>query len=88
MTGSGCLSRVLGPIFVTYIYTEYGTIVTFGFTTIMMAACLLWLLYFNKRLIPEEITKESNVEEGEELQDITNFDTVPLNDEKDNISVK
>lgn len=88
MTGSGCLSRVMGPIFVTYIYTEYGTIVTFGFTTVMMAVCLLWLLYFNKRLIPEEITKESNVEEGEELQDITNFDTVPLNDEKDHISVK
>lgn len=79
MTGSGCLSRVLGPVFVTYIYTEFGTIVTFAFTTVMMAACLVWLLYFSRRLIPQEIV-QMNEEEGEELHNISNFESVELDD--------
>lgn len=77
MTGSGCLSRVLGPVFVTYIYTEFGTIVTFAFTTVMMAACLVWLLYFSRRLIPQEIV-QTEEGEGEELQNISNFESVEL----------
>ncbi|XP_064212479.1 major facilitator superfamily domain-containing protein 8 [Tribolium castaneum] len=77
MTGSGCLSRVMGPVFVTYIYEEFGTIWTFGLTTVMMVICLFWLLYFNKTLIPVEI---QTVPEGEELKDINDLVTIPLND--------
>lgn len=79
LTGSGCLSRVLGPVFVTYIYTEYGTIVTFGLTTLMMVACLLWLLVFNKRLVAQEVV----VENGQELKEVAAFENVPLRDDVD-----
>lgn len=54
MTGSGCMSRVMGPIFVTYIYTQFGTVWTFGLTTVMMIVSLLWLCFFAKRLMPTE----------------------------------
>lgn len=45
MTGAGCLSRVLGPVFVGSIYTRLGTYWTFGFTSIMMLLAMFWLLY-------------------------------------------
>lgn len=54
MTGSGCLSRVLGPVFVTYVYQEYGTVWTFGMTSVMMAISLVWLWYFEASLEPQE----------------------------------
>ncbi|KAL1491732.1 hypothetical protein ABEB36_012286 [Hypothenemus hampei] len=54
MTGAGCLSRIMGPVFVTYIYQTYGTIWTFGLTAIMMVVGLLWLLYFRRRLEPHD----------------------------------
>uniref|UniRef100_A0A1B6CLX1 Major facilitator superfamily (MFS) profile domain-containing protein n=2 Tax=Clastoptera arizonana TaxID=38151 RepID=A0A1B6CLX1_9HEMI len=50
MTGSGCLSRVLGPVFVSLIYTHYGTIWTFGMTTLMMVGAMVWLRLFLKRI--------------------------------------
>lgn len=79
MTGSGCLSRVLGPVFITYIYAEYGTILTFGLTLVMMAATMLWMLYFSKRLIPQEIVNNQDVE-GQELKDVSGYETVPLDE--------
>ncbi|KAJ8921577.1 hypothetical protein NQ315_010482 [Exocentrus adspersus] len=81
MTGSGCLSRVMGPVFVTYIYEEYGTIWTFGLTTVMMAICLIWLLCFQKYLNPVEITLR-NEEEGQELRAGTNFVSVNLEEDE------
>lgn len=44
ITGSGCLSRVFGPVFVGSIYTRLGTYWTFGITSIMMLASMIWLL--------------------------------------------
>ncbi|XP_055705303.1 major facilitator superfamily domain-containing protein 8 isoform X2 [Phlebotomus papatasi] len=55
MTGSGCLSRVLGPVFVGYIYTRLGTYWTFGVTTVMMAVAMVWLCMFCDRLVPPEL---------------------------------
>ncbi|CAD7005944.1 unnamed protein product [Ceratitis capitata] len=52
MTGAGCLSRVLGPVFVGVIYTRYGTYWTFGFTSVMMFIAMIWLLLSKNRLIP------------------------------------
>lgn len=46
ITGSGCLSRIMGPVCVGYVYTRHGTYATFGFTTVMMIVALLWLLVF------------------------------------------
>lgn len=51
MTGSGCLSRVMGPVFVGYIYTRLGTIWTFSVNTVMMLACMIWLWIFRNRLV-------------------------------------
>lgn len=50
ITGSGCFSRVIGPIFVVYIYTHYGTIWTFSSTAVMMAVSMIWLHIFSRRL--------------------------------------
>lgn len=65
MTGAGCLSRVMGPVFVTHIYEEYGTVWTFGMTSVMMAASLLWLWYFQERLEPKELAA---VEKDESME--------------------
>ncbi|XP_060524429.1 major facilitator superfamily domain-containing protein 8 isoform X2 [Cylas formicarius] len=78
MTGSGCLSRVMGPVFITYVYEEYGTIWTFGFTTVMMAVSLVWLLCFRKRLEPVDL--ESLAIPDRQMQDFTSVEI----DEDDN----
>jgi MFS transporter, ceroid-lipofuscinosis neuronal protein 7 len=57
MTGSGCLSRVLGPVFVSYIYTRMGTNWTFGMTTGMMVFALISLWIYRDRLYPPDISK-------------------------------
>uniref|UniRef100_A0A182JXE3 Major facilitator superfamily (MFS) profile domain-containing protein n=1 Tax=Anopheles christyi TaxID=43041 RepID=A0A182JXE3_9DIPT len=43
MTGSGCLSRAMGPVFLSTIYTKFGLYWTFGSTAVMMSATMLWL---------------------------------------------
>ncbi|XP_023023501.2 CLN7/MFS domain-containing 8 [Leptinotarsa decemlineata] len=80
MTGSGCLSRVMGPVFVTYIYEQYGTIWTFTLTAIMMLSCLIWLLSFQTVLNPKEMVSKN---EGRELNDAMHFESVILNEEND-----
>lgn len=45
MTGSGCLSRAMGPVFLSTIYTKLGLYWTFGSTALMMAGTMLWLWY-------------------------------------------
>ncbi|KAF6204930.1 hypothetical protein GE061_019095 [Apolygus lucorum] len=50
ITGSGCLSRVFGPVFVVYIYTNLGTIWTFGTTALMMVGGMLWFKIVSQRL--------------------------------------
>ncbi|XP_032290420.1 major facilitator superfamily domain-containing protein 8 isoform X2 [Drosophila virilis] len=57
MTGAGCLSRVMGPVFVGSIYTRLGTYWTFGFTSIMMLISMIWLLCSNRVLIPPTFEK-------------------------------
>lgn len=76
LTGSGCLSRVMGPVFVTHIYTIYGTNWTFGFTALMMLVSMIWLIYFTDRLLPKEIVREE--EEGTELNEVNSFVQIPL----------
>ncbi|XP_039443579.1 major facilitator superfamily domain-containing protein 8-like [Culex pipiens pallens] len=54
MTGSGCLSRAMGPVFLSTIYTKLGLYWTFGSTALMMAGTMLWLWYVRKRLVPKD----------------------------------
>ncbi|OXA52425.1 Major facilitator superfamily domain-containing protein 8 [Folsomia candida] len=52
LTSISSLARVVGPIFVTYIYTEYGTIATSGTAVGLMVLVLVILLLIYKRLVP------------------------------------
>uniref|UniRef100_A0A2M4AJY3 Putative transporter/transmembrane protein n=3 Tax=Anopheles triannulatus TaxID=58253 RepID=A0A2M4AJY3_9DIPT len=65
MTGSGCMSRALGPVFLSTIYTKYGLYWTFGSTAVMMAITMLWLWYMRQRLAP--VSYECKDSRGEEL---------------------
>ncbi|XP_012339096.1 major facilitator superfamily domain-containing protein 8 isoform X1 [Apis florea] len=56
MTGAGCASRVLGPVFVSVIYTRFGTYHTFGITGLTLIICMSWLQIVNKRLVPPKAT--------------------------------
>ncbi|XP_065349377.1 major facilitator superfamily domain-containing protein 8-like isoform X2 [Cloeon dipterum] len=56
LTGSGCLSRVLGPIFLSYVYVNLGVVWTFSLTTVMMAVCCVWMGLVYKRLTPPQLT--------------------------------
>lgn len=81
MTGSGCLSRVMGPVFVSFIYTEYGTIWTFSMTTVMMIFSMIWLyLFLNKLIVPDE--KIELYQNETELEELNNFTAVPLDEPK------
>ncbi|KAG5313065.1 MFSD8 protein, partial [Pseudoatta argentina] len=66
MTGAGCASRVLGPIFVGFIYTRLGTYHTFGITGVMLIISMLWLQFVNKRLIAPELKKSNEVSNKQE----------------------
>lgn len=57
MTGAGCASRVLGPVFVGLIYTRLGTYHTFGITGAMLLISMLWLQFVSERLISPEMKK-------------------------------
>ncbi|XP_062129736.1 major facilitator superfamily domain-containing protein 8 isoform X2 [Drosophila sulfurigaster albostrigata] len=67
LTGAGCLSRVMGPVFVVSIYTRLGTYWTFGFTSVMMIVSMIWLLCSNRLLIPPTIDNSAKVVELQEL---------------------
>ena len=58
MTGAGCASRVLGPVFVSVIYTRFGTYHTFGITGLTLLVSMLWLQLADKRLIPLKIASK------------------------------
>jgi len=45
------LSRVIGPIFVTNVYTKFGIVVTNGIATALMASPLIVLSIFYKRIV-------------------------------------
>ncbi|XP_018353735.1 PREDICTED: major facilitator superfamily domain-containing protein 8 [Trachymyrmex septentrionalis] len=66
MTGAGCASRVLGPVFVGFIYTRLGTYHTFGITGVMLIISMLWLQLVNKRLIAPELKKGNEVPNKQE----------------------
>lgn len=55
LTAVGSLSRILGPIFVSYVYTYLGTYYTFGILTVSMVVAATELLILFKRLIPMKL---------------------------------
>ncbi|XP_076280728.1 CLN7/MFS domain-containing 8 [Lasioglossum baleicum] len=67
MTGAGCASRVLGPVFVSVIYTRYGTYHTFGVTGLMLILSMLWLQIVDKRLVPPKLTSKDETKRDAEI---------------------
>ncbi|XP_017843584.1 major facilitator superfamily domain-containing protein 8 isoform X2 [Drosophila busckii] len=83
MTGAGCLSRVLGPLFVGSIYTRLGTYWTFGVTSSMMLIFMIWLLYTNKLLIPPTFDKPEAAVEMKVLPQLDADTASPKHEESD-----
>ncbi|XP_017772587.1 PREDICTED: major facilitator superfamily domain-containing protein 8-like [Nicrophorus vespilloides] len=63
MTGSGSLSRILGPVLMMQIYTSYGPSWTFGVTSCMLILSVVWLYYISDSLVVEpKETKDVEME--------------------------
>lgn len=57
LTSTGSFSRVIGPIFVAYIYTELGTRWTFSLLLCTMVCTLFLDLILYKRLVPMNVVR-------------------------------
>lgn len=55
LTGVGSLSRIAGPIFVSYIYTELGTYWCFGVISVAMVVAFIALIILYPRLVPMKV---------------------------------
>ncbi|KAK0159629.1 hypothetical protein PV327_010724 [Microctonus hyperodae] len=95
MTGAGCASRVLGPVFVGLIYTQWGTYHTFGITGITLIIAMMWIQIVDKRLLPlttiNKSTKNNslNAEENNgELLDVEQPLFNKINDNKKDIEMQ
>ena len=52
LSASGSLARVSGPLFVGWIYREYGTYWTMGLPLLGLVVGLVLMIFAYKRLIP------------------------------------
>lgn len=59
MTASGCLSRIFGPICVSVLYANYGTLWLSIVTAVMMIVPMVWLMLLKDRLYIESIDEKS-----------------------------
>lgn len=78
ITGSGCLSRIMGPVCVGFVYTRFGTYPTFGGTAIMMVVAMLWMWWFRERFVVAEPENAAAAAAGTELQVIEDVERDPL----------
>ena len=60
LTAAGSFARILGPIFVSEIYKEFGTYWTYGITALSLALAGVGTLLTYKRLVPLESRLESD----------------------------
>ncbi|XP_046742195.1 major facilitator superfamily domain-containing protein 8 isoform X1 [Diprion similis] len=65
MTGAGCASRVMGPVFVGLIYTRYGTYQTFGVTGVTLVLGMISIEIIKKRLVPPDAADATSRDVGE-----------------------
>ncbi len=66
LSAFGSFSRVLGPVFVSYIYTNFGTYPTIGFMAGSLVLALLLTVSVYKRLVPMEIVDRQFKDEREQ----------------------
>ena len=70
LSASGSLARVSGPVFVGWIYREYGTYLTMGLSLIGLVLGFVLMLFTYKRLVPFDVSKYLQKEEqGIEMED-------------------
>ena len=67
LSAFGGLSRVLGPIFVSYIYTYYGTYLTAAIMAGSMGLALVATAAVYKKLVPLEMENHEAPGESEEV---------------------
>lgn len=72
LTGSGCLSRVMGPVFVSFVYSWKGPIWTFTMTLILMVFTIIGLHVFNHRFIPPDLGSPQKLLEVEMQEYVCN----------------
>lgn len=65
ITAAGSFARILGPIFVSEIYKEFGTYWTYGLTALSLALATLGTVLTYRRLIPLEMRMKRNGREKE-----------------------
>ncbi|CAL4124716.1 unnamed protein product, partial [Meganyctiphanes norvegica] len=58
LTGVGSFSRIMGPIFVSFVYASLGTFWTFLILSIMMVIAGLELIILFKRLVPIKVLED------------------------------
>ena len=68
ITAMGGFARFLGPIFVSYIYTYYGTYLTGGIMTGSTVIALIVILAVYQKLVPIQIQKQSHNPREENTQ--------------------
>jgi len=64
LSSFGSLSRVLGPIVVSYIYTNYGTYLVIGLMCLTMVIALVLTLVFYKKLVPIKLSPTDTTDAG------------------------
>jgi ceroid-lipofuscinosis MFS transporter 7 len=55
LTATGCCARVVGPIFITYVYNASGLYLTFGLVEILMVISLVLVLVTYRKLVPLKV---------------------------------
>lgn len=75
LTGAGCLSRALGPIFVSTVYARRGPDATFGSTAGLTLAALAALRLVYSRLRPAPLAPASPRPLPQELQELKRADS-------------
>ena len=64
LSAFGSFSRVLGPIVVSYVYTNYGTYLVIGLMSASMIIALVLTLVSYKRLVPLKLAPMDETDSG------------------------
>lgn len=71
LTGAGCLSRALGPVFVATVYARRGPAATFGSTAALTFGALLALRVVYSRLVAPAPAPAPDSSPSREMQPLT-----------------
>ncbi|XP_045619656.1 major facilitator superfamily domain-containing protein 8 [Procambarus clarkii] len=58
ISGSSSSARIIGPVIISYVYSELGTRWCFGILTVVTGSALLEMTYFYRRLVPMKVPNQ------------------------------